>query len=121
MGLPLKDMALCSVFAVALPIGQVLFKFAANHDATLKGPFVLRLVHNLPLMAAFAWYGVTAIFWFYVLTRVPLARAYAFSMVGSGLVPILAWVFFRETITWQMVAGFLVILAGLFLVSQARA
>ena len=121
MGMPLKDMALCSVFAIALPIGQILFKFAANYDASLTGSFLQRLFQNLPLLAAFAWYGVTAVFWFYVLTRVPLSRAYAFSMVGSGLVPILAWVFFREPITLQIAGGFLVILMGLFIVSQARA
>jgi hypothetical protein len=76
-----KDMALCSVFAVALPVGQMMFKWAAIYNARLTGPLVLRVVTNLPLIGAFAWYGVTALFWFYVLTRVPLSTAYAFSLV----------------------------------------
>lgn len=120
MSLSLKDTVLCGIFAVALPAGQMLFKMAAIANASLDGPIVLRLLKNLPLMSAFAWYGVTALFWFYVLTRVPLSTAYAFSMVGSALVPIMAWVLFKEAMNWQMAVGFVVIFIGLVIIARAR-
>ncbi len=120
MSLSLKDTVLCGIFAVVLPAGQMLFKMAAIADASLDGPIVLRLLKNLPLMSAFAWYGVTALFWFYVLTRVPLSTAYAFSMVGSALVPVMAWVFFKEALNWQMGLGFVVIFIGLVIIARAR-
>lgn len=120
MSLSLKDTVLCSVFAVALPMGQMLFKMAAIANEKLDGPIVLRLMKNLPLMGAFAWYGVTALFWFYVLTRVPLSSAYAFSMVGSALVPVMAWALFKEPLNWQMGLGFVVIFIGLVIVARAR-
>ena len=111
-----KDMALCSVFAVALPLGQMLFKWGAVYNERLSGPFLGRVLMNWPLIGAFAWYGVTALLWFYVLTRVPLSLAYAFSLVGSCLVPLAGWLVFKEQGSWSMVAGYILMLAGLFLV-----
>lgn len=118
----LKDTLLCSVFAVALPIGQALFKWAALVNAGLDGPLPLRLLRNLPLLGAFAWYGVTALFWFYVLTRVPLANAYAFSLIGSALVPLIAWAVFKEPLSWAFLGGYALMIAGLAVImTQGRA
>lgn len=117
-----KDALLCSVFAVALPVGQVMFKWASIYNTRLEGPFILRVLQNWPLMGAFAWYGVTALFWFYVLTRVPLSSAYMFSLVGSALVPLAAWLIFKEAFSWQMAIGYGLMLAGLVVVvSQSPA
>jgi len=117
----LKDTLMCAAFALALPVGQVLFKAAALYNARLEGGVVLRLARNWPLMGAFAWYGLTALFWFYILTRVPLSNAYVFSILGSALVPLAAWVLFREPLHWQMAGGFALMLAGLFLVMRSAA
>ena len=57
------DMALCAGFSLALQIGQTLFKFAADLNARTSGPLVMRLATNPPLIGAFAWYGLTALFW----------------------------------------------------------
>ena len=108
----LKDVLLCAGFSIALPIGQTLFKFAAIKNETLSGPLVLRLATNAPLIGAFAWYGLTALFWFYILTRVPLSLAYAFSIVGSGLVPLVAWLVFKEPLDWRFPLGYLLMLTG---------
>ncbi|HEY9235594.1 MULTISPECIES: DMT family transporter [Phenylobacterium] len=118
----LKDMLLCGAFAVALPIGQLLFKWAAIHNASQQGPFLLRVLQNYPLMGAFAWYAATALFWFYVLTRTPLSTAYAFSLIGSALVPLAAWLIFKEPVSVGMAAGYAMMLAGFFIIlMQVRA
>ena len=111
-----KDMLLCLAFAVLLPVGQSLFKFAANYDARLAGPLPARLFLNPPLIAAGLWYGLTALLWFYVLTRVPLSTAYAFSLLGAALVPLIGWLVFKEAVSWRMAAGYGLLLAGLFLI-----
>ena len=111
-----KDVALCSVFAVALPLGQMLFKWGAVYDKQLTGPFLVRVMQNYPLIGAFAWYGVTALLWFYVLTRVPLSLAYGFSLVGSCLVPLAGWLVFKEQANWSMALGYVLMVAGLFLI-----
>ena len=115
-----RDMALCAGFSIALPIGQTLFKFAALQNAKMSGPLVLRLATNGPLIGAFAWYGLTALFWFYILTRVPLSLAYAFSIVGSGLVPLVAWLLFKETLDWRFPLGYLLMLTGFAVIMQGQ-
>jgi len=116
-----KDILLCSVFAVALPIGQVMFKWAAIYNTRLEGPFLWRAIQNYPLIGAFAWYGLTAIFWFYVLTRVPLSSAYVFSILGSALVPLAAWLIFKEPVSWRLAAGYGLMVLGLLVIAPARA
>ena len=108
----LADAARCAGFSLALPVGQTLFKFAAVQNAKMTGPLVLRLAANAPLIGAFAWYGLTALFWCYILTRVPLSLADAFSIVGSGLVPLVAWWVFKEPLDWRFAVGYLLMLSG---------
>ena len=116
----LKDALLCGGFSLALPVGQTLFKFAAVNNARLQGPLLVKLVTNAPLWGAFAWYGLTALFWFYILTRVPLSTAYAFSIVGSGLVPVVAWWVFKEPLDWRFVVGYLIMLIGFGVIMQGQ-
>ena len=121
MALTWREAALCAGFAVALPIGQTLFKFAAVNNARLTGPLVVRLATNAPLIGAFAWYGLTALFWFYILTRVPLSTAYVFSILGSGLVPLVARLVFKEPIGWRFAAGYALMMVGFAVIIQGQA
>ena len=116
----LKDALLCGGFSLALPVGQTLFKFAAVNNARLSGPLPIRLLTNAPLIGAFAWYGLTALFWFYILTRVPLSTAYAFSIVGSGLVPLVAWLVFKEPLDWRFALGYALMLSGFAVIMQGQ-
>lgn len=116
-----RDFMLCAGFALALPIGQVMFKWAALHNARLEGPLVLKLLQNYPLMIAFAWYGASALLWFYILTRVPLSAAYPVAILGSALVPVLAWAIYREPVSWNLAGGYALMLAGLFLTQRGTA
>lgn len=121
MAISWREAVLCAGFAVALPIGQTLFKWAAQVNTRLTGNLAVRLLSNGPLLGAFAWYGVTALFWFYILTRVPLSTAYVFSILGSGLVPLVAWLVFKEPIGWRFAAGYALMLAGFLVIMQGQA
>jgi len=116
----LRDLLMCCLFAVVMPTGQIMFKWAALTHARLDGALPLRLLKNLPLLGAFAWYGLTALFWFYILTRVPLSRAYAFAVVGSSLVPVFAYFIFKEPMSWRYAAGYALMILGLLVVMQAQ-
>jgi drug/metabolite transporter (DMT)-like permease len=116
-----RDILLCAVFAVVMPAGQVMFKWAAVYNERLSGPPLQRLFANWPLMGAGVWYAMTALLWFYILTRVPLSTAYAFALVGACLVPAMGWLLFKEQASWQMGLGYLLIFAGLFLVVGRQA
>lgn len=110
---------LCLAFALAIPAGQVMFKWGAEYSQSIEGSFLTKIVLNYPLLGAFAWYGLTSILWFYILTRMPLSLAYPYSILGAGLVPVLAWMIFRETISWQAWLGYAILLVGFMLISRS--
>lgn len=112
---------LCAGFSLALPVGQAMFKWAAVYQERQTGPLFAKLATNWPLISALAWYGLTAMFWFYILTRVPLSRAYPFALAGTGLIPLVAWLVFKEPLGWRMGAGYLLMLAGLAVIQSQNA
>jgi drug/metabolite transporter (DMT)-like permease len=116
----LQEILICSVFAVAMPVGQLLFKTAAIYQARLEGPLLWRLAANVPLLGAFAWYGATALFWFYILTRMPLSIAYSFSILGSALVPLMAGLIFKEPIGWRFAVGYALMLSGFLVIMRGN-
>lgn len=116
-----RDMMLCAGFSLALPIGQTMFKWAAVHQERQTGPLLQKLATNGPLIGALAWYGLTAIFWFYILTRVPLSKAYPFALAGTGLIPIIAWLVFKEPMGWRIAGGYVLMLAGLAVIQSQSA
>jgi drug/metabolite transporter (DMT)-like permease len=113
-----KTLLLCAGFSLTVPIGQMFFKWASIYDKRLHGPMILRLAQNLPLLGAFAWYGLSAILWFYILTRAPLSLAYPMAILGSGLVPLFAWALFREPVSWNLALGYVLMLAGVVLTQR---
>lgn len=110
------DIALCCAFSLTLPIGQVLFKRAALRHGETTGSLPVRVLTNVSLMIACAWYGGTALFWFVILTRVPLVAAYPFAIAGSASVPLVSSVVFKERLSRDFAAGFVLMLLGLALV-----
>lgn len=115
------DLARLAAYAAMVPVGQLLFKFASLRHQALEGPVVWRLAQNLPLLAAFAWYGVSAVLWLAILKRTPLSAAYPAAIVGAALVPPLAWAAFGEPLSWAMAGGYLLMLAGLWLLAPPSA
>lgn len=111
-------MLLCAGFSLALPIGQTMFKWAAVYQERQAGPMLVRMVTNPALAAALAWYGLTAIFWFYILTRIPLSRAYPFALAGTGLIPVITWLIFKEPMSWRIAGGYVLMLAGLAVIQS---
>jgi multidrug transporter EmrE-like cation transporter len=47
--------------------------------------------------------------------------AYAFSIVGSGLVPLVAWLVFKEPLDWRFAVGYVLMLAGFLVIMQGQA
>jgi drug/metabolite transporter (DMT)-like permease len=60
-------------------------------------------------------------FWFYILTRIPLSAAYPVAILGSGLVPFFAWIFFRERLSPELLVGLGVMLLGLYIIQRGAA
>jgi drug/metabolite transporter (DMT)-like permease len=100
-----------------LCIGQILFKLAAEKLDKTSGIcyFVLSLV-SWQLMLALAIYGVATFIWVYLLSEVPLSRAFPFNALAFVIVPVLGWWLFDEAIGRDYVIGMVLIGLGLYFI-----
>jgi drug/metabolite transporter (DMT)-like permease len=118
--LPLWQILLLVAYAAGMSGGQLLFKMAALRSGTGAGdPWerLLGLVANVYFMAALVFYGGFAILWVWILTVIPLSRAYPFVALAFALTPLLGGLVFGDAISYRLVVGVLFILCGLFFVA----
>ena len=78
----------------------------------------LKIGTNPFVFFGLAIYVSGIIFWLVALSRVDLSFAYPFASLSYVLMMIASWIFFKENITLLRVAGSLVIIAGVWLVSR---
>jgi len=111
-----QQFVLSSIFALSLAMGQTLFKLAANHWQRVQTPAnqILSIISPW-FIAAVISYGLTALLWIYILRNTALTKAYAFSIAGSALVPVIAFLVFKEPLTAKYAMGFVLVLAGIYL------
>ena len=68
--------------------------------------------------AGFIAYGVSAILWLKVLSKLPLAVAYPLVSLNFFFVAIGASLFLHERITWQTAVGLVFIFSGIVIISR---
>lgn len=117
--LTLAQVALLSLYAVAMSAGQVLFKLAAG-KMPVAGPLAERitgLLQNGMFGAALFLYGALAIVWVWILSFTPLSRAYAFVALAFAITPMAGAVLFAKPISLRLVIGIVLIGGGLICVA----
>lgn len=98
--------------------GQILLKMSSQRLAESGGPIYSLLFSPIFIFAAVVYSG--AIFaWVYVLKTVPLVYAHSFTALTFLMVPLMAYAWLGETLSWQFIFGVLVIIAGLLIVQTA--
>ena len=118
--LPLWQILLLSAYAAGMSGGQVLFKLAALRSAGATsgiGERLFELVLNPYFIAAVVGYAAYAILWVWILTFIPLSRAYPFIALAFALTPLLGGLLFGDPISLRLMAGIFFVLCGLFLVT----
>ncbi|MFN3687617.1 transporter [Salinarimonas sp.] len=114
----LRMIAACIVVAIALAAGQVLFKLAATQIASRSGTLLSALASPW-LAVALLVYAIATALWIWVLTQVPLTRAYPFALVSMAMVPIAGALLFSEPLSARYLVGFGLVLAGLAVIQSA--
>ncbi len=71
------------------------------------------------IVAGLGCYGLGAVTWIMVLTRVPLSWAYPILALNQVLILAVAWLFLGEQVNALRWSGVLLIIAGVFLVSRS--
>lgn len=80
--------------------------------------FLLRLLVNPWVISALAAALVAALTWMAAMTRLELSHAYPFMSLAFILVLVLSAWFFHEPVSWQKLAGLVLICAGIVVGSQ---
>ena len=113
----LMNFGLCLLCTLALSIGQILFKLAARQleAQSLSDAFMLNAWKNGYLLSALLLYGVTTLLWVWILRRVPLNVAYPFTALAFVLVPVASFFILAEPLSARLLAGSLLIVAGICL------
>jgi multidrug transporter EmrE-like cation transporter len=103
-----------SLFSILLASGQLLFKRAAQ---TITGLPLSRMTANLAvngsLWTALLLYGGSTMLWIWILSRIPLSRAYPWVALGSIIVPLGARLVFGEIVKPVFWLGAIMIAAGI--------
>jgi drug/metabolite transporter (DMT)-like permease len=118
--LALSQVALLITYATGMAGGQVLFKAAALRylpDGTVAERAV-SLVFNAYFLGAVALYVALTVLWVWLLTFIPLSRAYPFVALAFAITPLLGGMVFAEPITAKLLAGIALLLGGLLLIAS---
>jgi drug/metabolite transporter (DMT)-like permease len=101
-------------YAFGMSVGQVLFKLAADRSKHHEGTaFLGALFADVYFLLAVIIYLGLTLLWVWVLTRVPLSRAYPFVVLAFVFTPALAAAFFGEQLGLWYFVGLTLVLSGL--------
>ena len=116
--LTLAQVVLLGTYAVGMSAGQVLFKMAAQRfsASAALGEQLASLLGNTYFFVAFAFYCALALWWLWILTFIPLSRAYPFVAVAFAITPMFGGWLFDEPINLRLALGIATIVLGLVLV-----
>src|SRR5882724_6995706 len=106
--LTLSQILLLLAYAAGMSGGQVLFKLAAlTYGAAERGlgERLLGLVYNAYFISAPALYAGSALLWVWILSVIPLSRAYPFVARAFALTPVLGGLLFGDTRSVRLIGG----------------
>lgn len=110
---------LVALFSIGMGIGQLLLKYAAQrqspHTEQDLASRLLALALDWPFLLGAGSYAILLVYWVWLLTFLPLSRAYPFTLLSLGVAALGGSLFFGETLTPRFLTGLSVIAIGLLL------
>lgn len=104
------------VCVTAVSVAQILFKHLGLLIKDSNGTFDLNIW--MIGFVSFAIYGGASLLWIYLLTHIPLNKAYPYMALCYVLVPLMALLFFGEQLSVAYILGCAFILAGIIIIAQ---
>ncbi len=113
----------CTILA---PAGNLLLKWGMNECGSIAEtnmgvvPYYLNVFTKPQVWAGTICYIVSALLWMAVLGMMDISAAYPIFVSGAFLlVTMAAILLFREHVNWVRIVGILVVVLGIFIVSQS--
>lgn len=114
-----QHILMVSTFSIGMGVGQLLLKFSAQRQSSHSEQNlilrILSLFSDWAFLLGVVTYGLLLIYWVWLLTFLPLSRAYPFTILSLAVAAIGGALLFNETLTLRFVAGLSVIGIGLVL------
>ena len=103
-------------------VAQYFLKMGMTNWA-LKGSVseMLRLLfHNYYLWSGILCYGVSMLFWLYVLSRMELSKAYPMVSLGYVITLLIGYFLLNEPLSYPKVIGIVLIVAGVCFIARGE-
>ncbi len=111
---------------ILAPAGNLLLKWGMNECGSIAEtnlgvvPYYLNVFTKPQVWVGTVCYIVSALLWMAVLGMMDISAAYPIFVSAAFLiVTVAAVIFFQEHVNWVRIVGILVVVAGIFLVSQS--
>ena len=105
---------------------QILLKAGMVSPAVRKVLFtgaplgiVITIASTPIIILGFLCFGLSLLIWLTILSRIPLSTAYPFVALGIAVTVVAGVTLFGETLSFQKVAGVILILVGILTVASA--
>jgi multidrug transporter EmrE-like cation transporter len=120
----IKSIPLILAFTVLVVAGQLLLKHGlSSYEIFGLGELmrnIIKIVFSPYVFAGLALYVVSTGIWLVVLSRTSLSFAYPFISISYVLIVITSRIFFNELIDTYKVIAIVLIISGVFMLSQSR-
>ena len=97
-----------------LKMGNIALKMDALWNMTVQA------ISNVYIWAGMLSYAISIFLWMVVLSKVNVSLAYPFLSIGYILTAIIAYFVFGEPLTWQKIAGILIICVGVIVLTYSE-
>jgi len=101
--------------------GQLLMNTGMKQVGAITGfslPVFMHMILNPFVFVGICAYGIGFIFYLFALSKLPQSLAYPMFALGYAVVPVFNWLVWHEAFPVTRMAGVLVILLGVWLVSR---
>lgn len=111
--------ALLIGFSFLLSLGQIVLKFGVNvaqKQTNTTATMIYALLWTWQFWAAIALCGSLVLFWAWLLSIIPLSKAYPFVVLAFVFAAILEHYLFGQNLSWKFFAGCGLIVSGLIVI-----
>jgi drug/metabolite transporter (DMT)-like permease len=114
-----------AIFSVGLSAAaQLLMKIGAaqgqGRPAASAMDAIMSMAFNPWVLGGLGCYGLSAIVWLYVLSRIPLSTAYPLVALAIALVVVLSWALLGESLPVTRLCGVALVVLGVLVIGLSR-
>lgn len=100
-------------------IAQYLLKIGMTSVNLDKKLIIKSLVTNIPLLGGISCYGLSMIFWLYVLSKLELSKAYPLVSLGYVFTLLLGYFLLHESVNNYKILGISLIILGVIFITKS--